>query len=31
MKVKDMILKEAINERRERNAEALADSEAVQV
>ena len=31
MKVKDMILKEAIDERRERNAEALADSDGVQV
>ncbi|MBQ6985497.1 MAG: V-type ATP synthase subunit D, partial [Oscillibacter sp.] len=30
MKVKDMILKEAIGERRERNAEALADSGSVQ-
>ena len=30
MKVKDMILKEAIDERRERNAEALADSGSVQ-
>ena len=31
MKVKDMILKEAIDERRERNAEALAGSDGVQV
>ena len=31
MKVKDMILKEAIDERRERNAEALSASEAVEV
>ena len=31
MKVKDMILKEAIDERRERNAEALADSASVPV